>query len=243
MQERLLAGSKAISTPSWPASASSDALEREEVGRLAAAAPGPRRQRADREAADPVRLATGADRSPGKLAGEDVEVAFCMSGMRRLSHGQVDAAGLEEGDGVGAAGEVALGDVEQRAEQGRPHRRLVLGERVGENDAFGARIVGGDPQPPGLAGSVKLQPTTSSKPRSRIASSARRRSRWSRLSPPTCPATAGRVLGRCSSRPWTRADLLDQVDLAGDVVVAVGRHRRPRGRRPSASTPKPSRSR
>ena len=33
--------------------------------------------------------------------------------------------------------------------------------------------------------------------------------------------------GRCSSKPWMRADLLDQVDLAGDVVVAVGRDGRP----------------
>ena len=65
--------------------------------------------------------------------------------------GQVDAAGLEEGHLLRVAREVALGGVQQRAEQVRPHHGLILGERVGDRHAFGPRVAGGNPQPLRLA--------------------------------------------------------------------------------------------
>ncbi len=136
---------------------------------------------------------------------------------------QVDAAGLEEGDGAGVAGEVAGGDVEQRAEQERPHRRLLLGERVGEQDGVGARVVRGDPQPPGLArvGEAPADDLVEAEAAQGV------------LGPPAQPLLAAEAADPLPRRGQRRrqvlvesvdpADLLDQVDLAGDVVVAVGR--------------------
>ena len=121
-----------------------------------------------------------------------------------------------------AAGEVVPGGVEQRAEQRRPHHRLLLGERVGDRDRPRARVAGGDPQPPGLAGvgeapaddlveAEVAQRVLGPAPQPLLAGRAADLPR----------ARAGSVVGRCSSKPWIAADLLDQVDLAGDVVVAV----------------------
>ncbi len=209
-------------------------LEREEVGGLAAAAPGARHQRADSEAAQPVRLSEG--RRP--LARED-------AGQRPLAdrvEPQVDLAGLEEGDALGVAGEVAGGDVEQRAEQRRPHPRLVFGERVGEQHRIGARIALGDPQPAGLAGAGEApaddlveaeaaQPVLGPAPQLLFAAEAADPLRHRRQ-------RRRQVLVEAVDAP----DLLDQVDLADDVVVALGRDLTWRSS-PSTATPKPSRSR
>ena len=150
-----------------------------------------------------------------------------VAGQRPVSdpvRRQVDAAGLEQCDSLGAAGEVAPGDVEQRAEQRRPHHRLILGERVGDRARRrrAGRRRGSAAARTGPA-SVKLQPTISSKPRSRIASSARRRSRCGRVSPPTWPIAGRQGRWQVLVEAVDPADLLDQVDLAGDVAVAVGR--------------------
>ena len=83
----------------------------------------------------------------------EIVVLHVRHALPWLRHGgrQVDAPGLEERDGVDVASKVALGDIKQRAEHGRPHHRLILGEWVGENDAVGARIVCRNAQPPRLA--------------------------------------------------------------------------------------------
>ena len=228
MQERLARRARSRARRrAAPASASSTPLS----AKKSAGSPPPRQERGasgpTASAAEPVRL--GDRRRP--LAGEVAGQRTAARAGGRVA-AQVDAAGLEQGDALGAAGEVARGDVEQRAEQGRPHRRLVLGERVGEHDR--RRPAGrrrGSAAAPASPGSVKLQPTISSKPRSRSASSARRRSRCSRLRPPTRPADRRQRRRQVLVEAVDAADLLDQVDLAGDVVVAVGRHRRPRGPR------------
>ncbi len=77
-----------------------------------------------------------------------------------------------------------------------------------------------------MPGSVRLRLTTASKPRSRIASSARRRRRCSRVSRPAWPLVDGQRRRQVLRVAVDPADLLDQVDLASHVVVAVERHRR-----------------
>ena len=86
-----------------------------------------------------------------------------------------------------------------------------------------ARVVGGDPQPAGLArvGEAPADDLVEAEVAQRVLGPAPQPLLAGQA--PGLGARAGRVEGRCSSRPWTRADLLDQVGLARDVVVAVGR--------------------
>ena len=100
----------------------------------------------------PIRCGSwsGAGRSPGKSPDENVEAAISLVEPELLqTRGgrEVDAAGLEERDVLSAAGEIALGDVQQRAEDGRAHHGLVLRKGIGEHDLVGAGVVCGDPQP------------------------------------------------------------------------------------------------
>ena len=82
MQERLLGRLDGELDAELAGQSFQRALEREEVGRLAATAPGLGRQRPDREAADPVRLAVGRAPLARKLTGEDVDNALHV-GMHR----------------------------------------------------------------------------------------------------------------------------------------------------------------
>ena len=76
------------------------------------------------------------------------------------------------------------------------------------------------------AGSAKVQPAISQRPRAASASSARRRRRWPWVGRPATPVRGGSVAGSRSEALDPR-DLLDQVDLAGHVAAAKMRHRRP----------------
>ena len=185
-------------------------------------------QRPDREAADPVRLAVRrrplARKVPGKRADGPISAMLSRFSARRRVV-QVDAAGLEEGDGGRRRGRGCAGRrraASRARSSASPTGPRRAGWRATTPSARGSSA--GIRSRPGSPGSVKLQPTTSSKPRSRIASSARRRRRCSRLRPPTRPADRRQGAGQVLVEAVDAADLLDQVDLAGDVVVAVGRH-------------------
>ena len=98
-------------------------------------------------------------------------------------------------------------------------------------------------------GSTKLQATASSRPASRSRSSRRRSSCWWRSRRPTVPfaPATGQRRRQMLVETVDPRDLLDQVDLAGDVEVAVGRHGDDDlpvlGADPAGCTSKPSRSR
>ena len=179
-----------------------------------------RHQRADRERAVAVRL---GDR--GRRCRRGSCPASGPPALRRRA-AQVDGAGLEQRDRLPPPREVARGDVEQRAEQGRPHRRALVGERVGDQDRVGARVGLLDPEARRLAGvgEAPADDLVEAEVPQLV------------LGPP--PQPLGPVQAADLASPTARQrrrqvaveaveapDLLDQVDLPGHVVVAVGRHR------------------
>ena len=91
-----------------------------------------------------MRLARRRRPGPGELSGQG------PTGRRRWL-GEVDAAGLEQRQAPGTASEVVAGGVEQAAEQGRPHQRLIGGDRVVHRDGVSPRVVVEEPEPVGEA--------------------------------------------------------------------------------------------
>jgi hypothetical protein len=90
-----------------------DALQGEEVGRALLGGPALRLERAHRERREAVRLEGGRPPLAGELPPE-------RAARRRASLGEVGAGRLEQGDALGAPGEVVASHVEQRAEQRGP---------------------------------------------------------------------------------------------------------------------------
>ena len=80
MQERLLGRLDREPGTELTSQAFQCSLERKEVGRLAATAPGLRRKRADREGADPVRL--GIRRRPLPSEAPEQRTGGPISGLR-----------------------------------------------------------------------------------------------------------------------------------------------------------------
>src|SRR3954465_14178838 len=137
---------------------------------------------------------------------------------------EIDAGGFEEGKAGGTTGDIPRGDVEQGAEQESAHRRLVLRERVGEQNRLRPRVFGGDAQALGLtevgeAPAHRLveaevaQGVLGPAPQALLAAEAADRATDRRQRRRQALGDAG------DARP-----LLDQVDLAGYVVVTVGRN-------------------
>ena len=114
---------------------------------------------------------------------------------------------------------------------------------MASRDRVGAGVAGGNPQPLDLrwVGEAPADDLVEAEIAHRVLGATAQA-----LLAAQAPDRAGGV-GQSGRQVLVEAvdspHLLDQVDLAGDVVVAVGRDLDRRGRRRATSTPKPSRSR
>ena len=152
------------------------------------------------------------------------ELAAQHAAGLRASLAQVGAPGLEQGDALGAPGEVVARGVEERAEQRGPKLGMLLRERIGDAGSAPVGSRSGSRSRPGSPGSTRLRLTTASKPRSRITSSARRRNACSRRQSPALAGCLRKGRRKVLVVAVDAPDLLDQVGLAADVVVAVDRN-------------------
>ena len=212
-----------------------DALEGEEVGGPLLGGPAGRRERARRERRDAMRLEGGRLPPPGELRPE-------RPADRRAALGEVHASGLEQGDPLGAPGEVVASHVEERPEQRRAKLRVLERQRVGDPDRRPPDVAGLESQPPGQLRVHEAQGddrVEAEIPHDVLGAPAQRL--LARQAPRRRPVP-GQGRGQMRVVAVDPPHLLDQVGLARDVVVAV---RRDLGRSAlaSRSTPNPSRSR
>ena len=226
VQERLLGRLEGERGAELPGQRLEHALEREEVRRLAAAPPGLGHQRPDREAADPVRLVDR--RRP--LAG-------------KVSRQGADGPNVDPGSTFRPVGEEAgrRGRTRRARRRSAPRARLRWATSSSEPStvvritdwssesglertiAVGARIVRGDPQPLGLArvGEAPADDLVEAEVAQRVLGAAPQPLLAAQAADPA--SDRGQGARQVLVEAVDPADLLDQVDLAGDVVVAVGR--------------------
>ena len=219
MQERLGCRRELqSSTPSWRASASATPFS----AKKSAGSPPPRQerreQRPDRQAGEPVRL--------GERRRLLVPRTHPASTVRRRDGAR--RAGMHCRPSKRAMRSVPRATLREATSSREPSSVVRIAEWSSESGLASSTVSwrgssAGIRSRPASPGSVKLQPTTWSKPRSRSTSSARRRRRCSRLRPPTSPRRRGQRRRQVLVDAVDPGHLLDQVDLAGDVVVAVGR--------------------
>jgi hypothetical protein len=194
------------------------ALDREEIGARRLAAPIPRPDGPRREAGDPPGLMGGSGTVPGELAGEDAL-------MRRAALPEVGAPRLGQRYPLCAAGAVVTGCVEQRAEDQRPHHRMLGGQRVRDPDRLRPEVLLCDSQSaghPGIGEAESDDHVEAEVSHHVFGPPAQRLLAGETPGLPAC-GRQGRLQVGCVA--VEAADLLDQVDLAGDVVVAMDRDR------------------
>jgi hypothetical protein len=170
------------------------------------------------QAADPPGLERRRGPVADELPGQDPR-------LRQRALAQVGASGLEQGDPLGAVGAVVAGGVEQGPDQRRALDGMLAREGVRDPDRLCAQIAVRDPKPSWQAwiGEAEVDDRVEAEVAQRV------------LRAPAQALLTGQPPGLAAGRGQRRdqvlriavdtTDLLDQVDLPCDVVVAVDRHR------------------